>query len=359
MARLDTFLRVAADQRASDLHVHAGKPPTVRYNGDLIAMPYRVLTEDETRRFVMELLTPEQKDRLDQEQELDFAYVVPDVGRFRVNCFVQSDGLGAVFRVIPTSVPMFEALRLPPVLRTLAHMSRGLVLVTGPTGSGKTTTLAALIREINQTSNRHIITVEDPIEYLHGPLEGVVTQREVGRHAESFAAALRSALRESPDVLVVGELRDFETVSLALSAAEAGILVFATLHTNSAAKAIDRLLGACPADVQDQVRGILSVLLKGVIAQRLCKLASGEGRVAAVEVLLASHSVSHLIRENKIHQLEAYLRTGDQSPYGMRSLESALLQLVLEGQVTLEEAMTVSNEPDQLERSVSQMRGVE
>jgi len=358
MSRLDTFLRMAADQRASDLHFHAGKPPTVRYNGDLVPLPYRVLTEDETRRFIFEFLTPEQKDHLEREQELDFAYVLDGVARFRVNAFVQTAGLGAVFRVIPTTVPSYDELRLPAVLRTLAHMSRGLVLMTGPTGSGKTTTLAALIREINRTSKRHIITIEDPIEYMHEPIESVVTQREVGQHAESFGAALRSALRESPDVLVVGELRDYETVSLALSAAEAGVLVFGTLHTNSAAKAVDRLIGACPAEVQDQVRGILSVLLKGVVSQRLCKLASGEGRIAAVEVLLQTHSVAHLIRENKIHQLEAYLRTGEQSPFGMRSLESALLELVLEGQVTLEEAMSTSGDPEQLERTVTQLRGL-
>ena len=357
MARLDTFLRVAADQRASDLHFHAGTPPTVRHNGDLIALPFRVLTEEESRRFVMEFLDPEQKDRLEREQELDFAYELDGVGRFRVNVFYQTAGLSAVFRVIPEEVPAYESLQLPPVLKTFAHMSRGLVLVTGPTGSGKTTTLAALIREMNRTSNRHIITVEDPIEYIHTPMESVINQREVGQHAESFAAALRSALRESPDALVVGEMRDYETVSLALSAAEAGILVFATLHTNSAAKAVDRLLGACPQEVQDQVRGVLSVLLKGVVAQRLCRLASGEGRIAAVEVLLQSHSVSHLIRENKIHQIDSYLRTGDQSGQGMRSLESALAQLVYEGMVTAEEALSVANEPAQLERVIGQAQG--
>ena len=357
MARLDTFLRVAADQRASDLHFHAGKPPTVRHNGDLIPLPFRVLTEDETRRFLLEFLDPEQKDRLEREQELDFAYELEGVGRFRVNVFNQTAGLSAVFRVIPEDVPAYEHLDLPPVLKTFAHMSRGLVLVTGPTGSGKTTTLAALIREMNRTSNRHIITVEDPIEYIHTPMESVINQREVGQHAESFAAALRSALRESPDALVVGEMRDYETVNLALSAAEAGILVFATLHTNSAAKAVDRLLGACPQEVQDQVRGVLSVLLKGVVAQRLCRLASGEGRIAAVEVLLQSHSVSHLIRENKIHQIDSYLRTGDQSGQGMRSLESALAQLVYEGMVTPEEALSVANEPAQLERVIGQAQG--
>lgn len=357
MARLDTFLRVAADQRASDLHFHAGKPPTVRHNGELIPLPFRVLTEEETRRFLMEFLSAPQKDKLEREQELDFAYELEGVGRFRVNVFTQTAGLSAVFRIIPEDVPSYDDLELPPVLKTFAHMSRGLVLMTGPTGSGKTTTLAALIREMNRTSNRHIITVEDPIEYIHQPMESVINQREVGQHAESFGAALRSALRESPDALVVGEMRDYETVSLALTAAEAGILVFGTLHTNSAAKAVDRLLGACPQEIQDQVRGVLSVLLKGVVAQRLCRLASGEGRVAAVEVLLQSHSVSHLIRENKIHQIEAYLQTGDQSGQGMRSLESALAQLVYEGRVTADEALAAANEPEGLERMLGSARG--
>lgn len=357
MSRLDTFLHVAADQRASDLHFHAGKPPIVRHNGDLVTLPFRDLSEDETRRFLHEFLTDEQRDTLERDQELDFAYVLDGVGRFRVNVFVQSQGLGAVFRVIPTEIPTLQELKLPQSMAGLARQARGLVLMTGPTGSGKTTTLAAIIDDINRNSQRHVITIEDPIEYVHAPVQSVVTQREVGSHAESFAAALKSALRESPDVLVVGEMRDYETVSLALSAAEAGMLVFATLHTNSAAKAVDRLLGTCPADVQDQVRGTLSVLLKGVVAQRLCKLASGEGRVAAVEVLLHSHPVAHLIRENKIHLLEAHVRSGEQSPQGTRSLDSALLALVREGFVEVEEAARIAADRETFESQAAHLRG--
>lgn len=353
MSRLDAFLRVAADQRASDLHFHSGKPPMVRYHGDLVALPFRVLSEEETTRFLNEFLSQEQWERLERDQEIDFAYVLEGTGRFRVNVFHQTDGPSAVFRVIPTRIPTVKDLRLPPVLLTLAQQSRGLVLVTGPTGSGKTTTLASLIDEANRTTTKHIISIEDPIEYVHEPKLSVVTQREVGRHVESFQTGLRSATREAPDILVLGELRDYETVSLALSAAEAGILVFATLHTNSSAKAIDRVLGTCPADVQDQVRGILSVMLRGVVAQRLCRLTSGEGLVAAVEVLVQSHSVAHMIRENKVHQIDAYLRTGEQSPHGMRCLESSLAQLVSEHLVTLDEARRVANEPEWLDHLIA------
>lgn len=350
MARLDTFLRIAADQRASDLHFHAGKPPIVRHNGELLSMPYRDLSAQETHGFLEELLDAGQWARLEAEHQVDFAYELEGTGRFRVNVYQQAAGLGAVFRVIPSDVPDFEDLRLPSAVLRFAQLGNGLILVTGPTGSGKSTTLASLIKHINTNSNRHIITVEDPIEYVHASQHSQITQREVGMHAESFGSALRSALREAPDVLVVGEVRDYETVSLILGAAEAGVLVFATLHTNSAAKAVDRLLGACPADEQEQSRNVLSVLLRGVIAQRLVRTKQGRGRVAAVEVLLPSHSVANLIRENKIHQLEAHLRTGDQGADGMRSLEHALLQLVLEGQVSPHEALLTAGDPDFLER---------
>lgn len=346
MARLDTFLRVAADQKASDLHFHAGKPPMVRYNGELIALPFRELSEADARRFFEELLTPAQLETLDTERELDFGYVLEGVGRFRVNVLHQSLGLGAVFRVIPDKVATLAELRLPGSLFDLARQTRGLVLVTGPTGSGKTTTLAGIVHEINRTSACHIITIEDPIEYVHRPEVSVITQREVGAHAKSFAEALRSALREAPDVVVVGELRDYETIKLALSAAEAGVLVFATLHTNSAAKAIDRIVGACPVEVQDQVRGVLSVQLRGVIAQRLCRLASGDGRIAAIELLLPSYSVSHLIRENKVHQIDAYLRGGQAGAGGAQSLDQALGKLVSEGLVAIADALRFANDPD-------------
>ena len=353
MARLDTFLRVAVDQRASDMHFHAGSPPLVRYNGQLIPMPFRELTAPETQRFLEEILEPEQKTALARDLQIDFAYRVEDVGRFRVNVFRQSGGLGAVFRHIVTNIPTVEELGLPSVVAELAHQSQGLVLFTGPTGSGKSTSLAALVQEMNATTQRHIITIEDPIEYLHEPKQSIITQREVGNHVVDFATALRSTFRETPDVVVVGEMRDFETISLALSAAETGVLVFGTLHTNTAAKAVDRIIAAAPVEVEGQVRGVLSVLLRGVVAQRLCRLASGDGRIAAVEVLLGSHAVSHLIRENKIFQIESYLRSGQDAQRGMRCLEASLAELVGAGLIDEHEAMRAAPDPGYLKQLVA------
>lgn len=344
--RLDTFLRIAADQKASDLHFHAGKVPMVRHHGELSAMPFRVLSEPQVRAFLDEILTPAQRLLLVEEQQVDFAYELAGIGRFRGSVCHQSGGLSAVFRVIPSSIPDLGDLQLPPAVAGFTRHANGLVLVTGPTGSGKTTTLAAMVDLVNRNSGRHIITVEDPIEFVHQPKQGLITQREVGLHTLSFASALRSALREAPDVLVVGEMRDYETIHLALAAAEAGVLVFATLHTGSAAKAIDRMLGAAPADQQEQVREVLSAMLRGVLSQRLCRLANGQGRVAAPEILLQSISISHLIREQKAHMIDSYLRGGEQSSSGMVSLETSLMRLVVEGRITREEAMLQANDPE-------------
>ena len=277
MARLDSFLRLVVEQQASDLHFSAGTIPTIRHDGDLVALPFRVLSESETRRFLVEVLTPAQRKELEETNDLDFVYELPEVGRFRANYFRQSRGLGGVFRVISPKVPLLEDLELPDAVRRLTHLPSGLVLVTGPTGSGKTTTLAAMVNEINRTSHRHIITIEDPVEFLHQPNKSIITQRQVGVHVATFSSALRSALREAPDVIVVGEMRDPETMALALSAAETGSLVLGTLHTNSAATAIDRIIDAMSDEMQDQVRGVLSVLLRGVIAQHLIKRAHRRG----------------------------------------------------------------------------------
>ena len=352
MPRLDTFLRIAADQRASDLHFHAGKVPHVRYNGELSTMPFRVLSEPQVRALLDEILEAGQLATLDREGQVDFAYELADVGRFRGSVCRQTGGLSAVFRVVPTSIPMLSDLELPAAVAGFTRHANGLVLVTGPTGSGKTTTLASMVDLINRGSGRHVITVEDPIEFVHAPLRGLVTQREVGMHVTSFSAALRSALREAPDVLVVGEMRDFETISLALTAAEAGVLVFATLHTGSASKAIGRMLGAAPADQQEQVREVLAVLLRGVISQRLCRLANGRGRVAATEVLLQSASISNLVREGKVHQIEAYLSGGEDAVRGMHSLGSSLKRLVVEGRISRDEAMLQANDPGTLRASL-------
>ena len=340
MPRIDSFLRMVAEQKASDLHFHAGVVPMIRHDGDLVDLPFRPLGDDETRRFLYEIMNGEQKTRFEEDGELDFAYDLVGVARFRVNLMVQSRGPGAVFRIIPNNLPTLDELDLPQTLKKLGRLTNGLVLVTGPTGSGKTTTLAAMVNEINRTQSKHIITVEDPIEFVHEPHSCVITQRQVGVHVDSFATALRSSLRESPDVLVVGEMRDLETVSLALQAAETGVLVFGTLHTNSAAKAIDRITDVYPEDQQEQARGLLSVLLKGVVAQQLCKRASGEGRVAALEILFSNYAVSNMIRENKSYQIDSYLQSGEATQQGMVSLEFCLRDLVRERMVTVEEALS-------------------
>jgi twitching motility protein PilT len=355
MARIDSFLRLVVEQSASDLHFHSGNPPIIRHDGDLVTLPFRTLSDLECRRFLTEIMSPEQRASFEKEQEIDFVYSIPEVGRFRANVFTQAHGVGGVFRVIPAQIPSLDHLQIPPVLKKLADSANGLVLVTGPTGSGKTTTLAAAIDYVNRTSKRHIITIEDPIEFLHTPAECVITQRQVGMHAESFASALRSALRESPDVVVVGEMRDLETINLALSAAETGVLVFGTLHSNSAAKAVDRIIDAFAEEQQDQIRAALSVLLKGVVAQQLCKRATGEGRVAAFEVLLQTYAVSHMIREGKTHQIEGYLQSVENDGSGIQSLDTCLLRFIREGLVSLDEAIKLANNQESVRRLAAEL----
>ncbi|TMA91361.1 MAG: PilT/PilU family type 4a pilus ATPase [Deltaproteobacteria bacterium] len=355
MPRIDSFLRLVAEQGASDLHFHAGNVPIIRHEGELMPLPFRILSEVETGRFLLELLGEEQRAQFEKTREADLVYSIEGVARFRVNIFVQSHGLGAVFRVIPNKVPTLDELNLPLALRRLTQLTNGLVLVTGPTGSGKSTTLAAMVDEINKTSQRHVISIEDPIEFLHKPIKGAITQRQVGKHAESFSSALRSALRESPDVLVVGEMRDLETIQLAISAAETGVLVIGTLHSNSAPKAIDRIIDVIPEESRDQVRSTLSVLLRGVVSQHLAKHATGEGRVAVMEVLLQSYAVSNLIRENKVFQIDGYLDAASCDGSGMQSLDASLFKLVKQGEVTLEEALKLANQPESLKRLAAEL----
>ena len=355
MPRIDSFLRLVAEQGASDLHFHAGNVPIIRHEGELMPLPFRILSEVETGRFLLELLGEEQRAQFEKTKEADLVYSIEGVARFRVNIFVQSQGLGAVFRVIPNKVPTLDELNLPLALRRLTQLANGLVLVTGPTGSGKSTTLAAMVDEINKSSQRHLISIEDPIEFLHKPIKSAITQRQVGKHAESFSSALRSALRESPDVLVVGEMRDLETIQLAISAAETGVLVIGTLHSNSASKAIDRIMDVIPEESRDQVRSTLSVLLRGVISQHLAKHASGEGRVAVMEVLVQSYAVSNLIRENKVFQIDGYLDTASYDGSGMQSLDACLFKLLKQGEVTLDEALKLANQPESLKRLAAEL----
>jgi twitching motility protein PilT len=354
MARLDSFLRLVVEQKASDLHFHSGVVPLIRHDGDLVPLNFRALSEKDARTFLLEILTPEQRASFDRDQELDFIYQIPEVGRFRANMFQQARGIGSVFRIIPNRLPTIEELSLPPVVKKLTDLQNGLVLITGPTGSGKTTTLAALVHEINKTSSRHVITIEDPVEYVHSPLQSVVTQRQVGRHVESFATALRSSLRESPDVVVAGEMRDLETIQVALQAAETGVLVFGTLHTNSAAKAADRIIDVFPDESRDQVRGVVSVMLRGVVAQMLCKRANGEGRVAVMEVMLQTIGISNLIREGKCYQIDSYLQ-GAEPGSGMQSLDSCIFRSIKEGVISLEDGLRVANYPDFIRRLAAEL----
>ena len=329
------LLRFAMERRASDLHLSAGEPPMVRIHGDLVRIDHPPLLAEEAHRLIFEVMNDGQRRHYQEHLEVDFAYTLGSGARFRVNAFMHQRGEGAVFRQIPEQVPRFDSLGLPPVLKTLAQAEKGLVLVTGPTGSGKSTTLAAMIDLINETMAGHILTLEDPIEFVHTSKMALVNQREIGTQSKSFTAALRSALREDPDVILVGELRDLETISLALTAAETGHLVFGTLHTASAPKTIDRIIDVFPSDQQAQVRTMLSESLLGVVAQMLVKKIGG-GRQAALEVLLGTPAVKNLIREGKTHQLPSVMQVAGK--VGMQTLEAALINLVTCGTITAEEA---------------------
>lgn len=336
MASIDELFKVMVENNASDLHITSGAAPYLRIHGDMKALNFRDLSNQDVQGLIFEILTEKQKKQFIEKWELDFAYTVQGVGRFRANVFMQRKGLGAVFRVIPEKIKTAQELNLPPAIVDIVEADRGLVLVTGPTGSGKSTTLAALIHHINMTRNLHIITVEDPIEFVHQNNKCLINQREVGSHTKSFANALKSALREDPDVLLVGELRDLETVSLALTAAETGHLVLATLHTNSAAKTIDRIIDVFPEGQQQQIRTMVSESLRGVVAQTLFTRADGQGRVAAYEIMKNTKAISNLIREGKIHQIPSSIQTGQK--YGMVLFEKYVEDLVKKGKVSKKDA---------------------
>jgi twitching motility protein PilT len=344
----DLLLEVL-ERKASDLHITAGSKPMVRVRGKLVALESApVLTPQDTREVVYSILTNDQRQRLETDWQVDLAYAIPGVARFRVNAYFQRAAIGAAFRLIPHEIKSVDELGLPPICHDLAHKPRGFVLVTGPTGSGKSTSLAAIIDEINQTRSDHILTVEDPIEFLHPHKNCLVNQREIGSDATSFAAGLKAALRQDPDVILVGEMRDLETIHTALTAAETGHLVFATLHTQDAPQTIDRIIDVFPPSQQQQVRVQLSVALQGVITQQLLPTADGAGRVAACEIMIPTPAVRNLIREGKTHQILSAMQTGSSS--GMQTMDAALATLVRQGKITRALAEQRSSTPEELRR---------
>jgi twitching motility protein PilT len=344
----DVLLEVV-DRRASDLHLTAGAPPMVRVRGRLTAMEgYPTLTPTDTREIVYSILSGSQRQRFENNWQLDFAYQIPGRARFRVNAYFQRAAVGAAFRLIPFEVVPFETLGLPPIVADFATRPRGLILVTGPTGSGKSTTLASLVDVINQTREEHIMTIEDPIEFLHQHKKCIVNQRELGSDAISFGDALKAALRQDPDVILVGEMRDLETISTAITAAETGHLVFATLHTQDTPQTIDRIIDVFPSTQQGQIRAQLSVALQGIMTQTLLPTADGAGRCVAAEVLVPTPAVRNLIREGKSHQIYSVLQTGGQ--YGMQTMDAALAGLVRMGKITQQLAESRAHSAEELRR---------
>jgi len=350
----DLLMEVVA-RKASDLHITAGAHPTIRVRGRLTPLEaYPKLSGADTREIVYSILTGDQRQRLETHWQLDFAYSIPGHARFRVNAYFQRGALGAAFRLIPFGLSSIEELGLPPVVHEFTRRPRGFVLVTGPTGSGKSTTLAAMIDAINRTREEHIMTIEDPIEFLHGHKKCIVNQRELGADAKSFGEALKAALRQDPDVILVGEMRDLETISTALTAAETGHLVFATLHTQDTAQTIDRVIDVFPAHQQGQVRVQMSVALQGILTQQLLPTADGSGRVVATEVLVPTPAVRNLIREGKTHQIYSVLQTSSAS--GMQTMDASLATLVRSGVIPQSLAESRSTTPEELNRLLAGSR---
>jgi twitching motility protein PilT len=345
------LLKVMTDRGGSDLHVTTGTPPQIRIDGSLVPLRTPPLTAVETKALCYEVLSDEQKVRFERDNELDFSFNVKGISRFRANIFLQRGAVGAAFRAIPFKVRTLDELGVPPVLKELAHLPRGLVLVTGPTGSGKSTTLAAMIDEINSTERNHILTVEDPIEYLHPNKLSVVNQREVGADTESFKGALRYALRQDPDVVLVGEMRDLETIEAAMTISETGHLAFATLHTNSAVQSINRVIDVFPPHQQSQVRAQLSFVLQAVVTQMLVPRCDGPGRALALEVMIPNAGIRNLIREAKVHQIYGIMQTG-QGISGMQTMNQALYQLYTQGIIDLDTALGRSAEPGELQSMI-------
>ena len=342
MAQIDAFFKLMHEQGASDLHLISGQQPVLRIQGELERVKYKTLDNDSLKAMLYEI-APEDKVKVFEETgDIDFAYEIPGLARYRANFFEQKYGVGAVFREIPSDILSCEQLGLPPIVRRLASLPRGLVLVTGPTGSGKSTTLAAIVDEANKTRKDHILTVEDPIEFVHKSDKAVVNHREVGLHTRSFSAALKGALREDPDIILVGEMRDLETISLAIEASATGHLVFGTLHTTSAAKTVDRVIEVFPVSQQEQIRNTLSDGLRAVVAQTLFKRIDKKGRCAALEIMIAVPAIRNLIREAKTFQIPSMMQTGKK--YGMQTLDDAIMELLNAKKIDPDDAYNKCND---------------
>lgn len=348
---IDELLRTVVELNASDLHLCFDSPPVVRVDGKLRRLNFKNFTPQILQRMLYEIVTDAQITRFEQTLELDCSYSVPRLARFRVNMYRDKGSVAAAFRLIPTKIPTLEQLGLPQILRVISEKPRGLVLVTGPTGSGKSTTLAAMINHINMNFSHHILTIEDPIEYVHVHKVSIINQRELGMDTQSFNNALRASLREDPDVILVGEMRDTETIALAITAAETGHLVFATLHTNNAAESIDRMIDVFPPGQQEQIRVQLANNVVAIVAQQLLKRANGPGRVAINEIMLATPAVRNLIRENKGHQIPSAIQTG--ASHGMVSMDQCLRDYYLKGAITLEDAMARSMNLEELKKMIN------
>lgn len=342
MAQIDGFFKLMNDEGASDLHMVAEQQPILRILGDMERVKFKKLGDDELRAMLYEICPEEKIKGFEETGDVDFGYEIPGLARYRCNFFRQKYGMGAVFREIPSDILTCDQLGLPKIISRLAHLPKGMVLVTGPTGSGKSTTLAAIVDEANKTRKDHILTIEDPIEFVHKSQKCIINHREVGTHTKSFAAALRGALREDPDIIMVGEMRDLETISLAMEAAMTGHLVFATLHTLNAMKTVDRIIEIFPANQQGQVRSTLSDALKAVVSQTLFKRVDVRGRCAALEILIATPAVRNLIRDSKTFQLLSTMQTGKK--YGMQTLDDAIMELLLKKKISPDDAYSNSIE---------------
>ncbi len=351
MARIDAFLKLGLAQGCSDVHLAVGVPPMLRMNGDLMPIKFRQLSDTELETYVLEVLTAKQQEHLGQGHDLDFSYVADEGGRFRVNVFRKETGIGAVFRYIPGDVPKLDQLHMPPILKKFCDYHQGMVLVTGSTGTGKSTTLAAMIDHLNETRNLNIISLEDPIEFVHPSKNCQVIQRELGTHVKSFADGVRSAMREDPDVILVGELRDAETISMAMTAAETGHLVLGTLHTTGAVKTIDRVIDALPGELREQTKSFLSMSLKAVVTQVLVKTPDGRGRRAILEILVNNRAISKLITTDQTHQIPSQLQTGKDQ--GMQIMDQALLDAIQAKEIDPDDAIRYATDKKKFQRFVT------